>query len=109
MAYIESFLLYIGVVLFIFILFYMFYAYFKLSYKHGNITSEIYKNHFYALLDLIKRKEFIEYSTVNSAFKYLSWKERLIADVSLERDIYSQNEWEKEKIIKGFKISDKVE
>jgi len=57
MAYLEAFLLYLVVVIFIFILFYgvgvllyMFYAYFKLSYKHGNITFKIYKNHFYALL-----------------------------------------------------------
>jgi len=57
-AYIEAFLLYILVLLFIYlitfgivVLFYMIYGYFKLSYVHLNNTSkQIYKEHLYTLI-----------------------------------------------------------
>ena len=57
MVYIESFLLYVVVVLsvflipfIIFLFFYMLYGQFKLSYKHGTVTGEMNKEYFYKLL-----------------------------------------------------------
>ena len=57
MAYLEAFIYYIAVVLFIYlitfgvvVLFYMFYGYFKLTYVHVDVTKEIYKEYLYKLI-----------------------------------------------------------
>ena len=57
MAYIESFLLYVVVVLSVFLIpfifflfFYMLYGQFRLSYEHGTVTGEMNKEYFYKLL-----------------------------------------------------------
>jgi len=57
MAYIEAFIYYIAVVLFIYLitfgvftLFYMLYGQFRISYLHGDVTGELNKKYFYKLM-----------------------------------------------------------
>lgn len=79
MAYIESFLLYILVLLFIymitfgvFVLFYMFYGYFRLTYAHENVTKDIYKNYLYKLIKNRYYKLLTALYIVIFAFFYIS-------------------------------------
>ena len=76
MAYLESFLLYIFVVLFVylitfgvFILFYMLYGQFKLSYVHGDVTSELNKEYFFKLL----KNKFFQFLTFAYLITFVSF------------------------------------